>query len=109
MITIKNLMSLERILLEINVKHKFELSFNSAYKLYKHLIEIGRVTNYSFQVQDEFSQIAKDKDEMKSFHEKIINDEVEYDWENTVSFIDELMEELKNNEVNEMVNKLKFW
>ena len=46
---------------------------------------------------------------MEAFHEKILNDEVEYDWVDVASFIGELMEELKNDEINEMVNKLKFW
>jgi hypothetical protein len=109
MITIKNLMTLERILLEINIKYKFELFFNSAYKLYNYLIEIGRITNYSFQIQDEYYQTTKDEEKMKAFHEKVLNGEVDYDWGKAAMFIGELMEELKNDEVNEMVNKLKFW
>ena len=108
MITIKNLMTLERILLEINIKYKFELSFNSAYKLHNYLTEIGRITNYSFQIQDEYYQTTKDEEKMKAFHEKVLNGEVDYDWVDVASFIGELMEELKNDEVNEMVNKLKF-
>ena len=62
MITVKNLMSIERILLEIYTKHRFELEFNSAYKLYNYLRVIGRITNYSFQIQDEIgvgSQASK--------------------------------------------------
>jgi len=109
MITIKNLMAIERILLEIYTKHKFELEFNSAFKLYNYLRIIGRITNYSFQIQDEFIQSTADKEKMKDFHEKVLNGEVEYDWVNAASFIGELMEELKNDEINEMVNKLKFW
>ena len=109
MITIKNLMTIERILLEIYTKHRFELNFKSAYKLYNYLRVIGRITNYSFQIQEEYYQIIKDENKMGVFHEKILNSEVEYDWVNAASFIGELMEELKNNEINEMVNKLKFW
>ena len=109
MITVKNLMSIERILLEIYTKHKFELDFNSVYKLYDYLRVIGRITNYSFQIQDEYYQTTKDEEKMKAFHEKVLNGEVDYDWVDVASFIGELMEELKNDEVNEMVNKLKFW
>lgn len=109
MITVKNLMSIERILLEIYTKHKFELDFNSVYKLYNYLRVIGRITNYSFQIQDEYYQTTKDEEKLKSFHEKVLNGEIDYDWSNTALFIDKLMEELNNEEVNEMVNKLKFW
>ena len=109
MIIIKNLMIIERILLEIYTKHRFELSFNSAYKLYNFLRVIGRITNYSFQIQEEYYRLTNNEKKMEVFHEKILNDEVEYDWVNAASFIGELMEELKNEEVNEMVNKLKFW
>lgn len=109
MITIKNLMSIERILLEIYTKHKFELDFNSVYKLYDYLRVIGRITNYSFQIQDEYYQTTKDEEKMKAFHEKVLNGEVDYDWGKAAMFIGELMGELKNDEVNEMVNKLKFW
>lgn len=109
MITVKNLMSIERILLEIYTKHKFELDFNSVYKLYNYLRVIGRITNYSFQIQDEYCQTTKDEEKMKAFHEKVLNGEVDYDWSDTALFIGKLMEELKNEEVNEMVNKLKFW
>ena len=109
MITVKNLMTIERILLEIYTKHKFELDFNTVYKLYDYLRVIGRITNYSFQIQDEYYHTTKDEEKMKAFHEKVLNGEVDYDWVKTASFIGELMEQLKNDEVNEMVNKLKFW
>lgn len=109
MITIKNLMTIERILLEIYAKYKFELSFNANYNLYKYLKEIGSITNYSFQVQDEYSRTTNYVNEMKAFHEKVLNGEVDYDWTKVAEFIGEIMGELKNDEVNEMVNKLKFW
>lgn len=109
MITVKNLMIIERILLEIYTKHKFELNFNIVYKLYDYLRVIGRITNYSFQIQDEYYQTTKDEEKLKAFHENVLNGEVDYDWGKAAMFIGELMEELKNDEVNEMVNKLKFW
>lgn len=109
MITVKNLMVIERILLEINAKHRLELSFNTAYKLADFLRVIGRITNYSFLVQDEFSRKTMDKDERVEYHVKILNSEVDYDWTKAVSFINEMMEELKNEDVNKLVNELKFW
>ena len=109
MVTVKNLMIIERILLEINTKHKFELSFNTAYKLTELLRVIGRITNYSFLIQDEFSRKTINNDERVEYHVKILNSEVDYDWAKAASFIGELMEELKNEDVNKLVNELKFW
>ena len=109
MITVKNLMVIERILLEINSKHRFELSFNTAYKLAEFLRVIGRITNYSFLLQDEFNNMTLDRDEKVEYHVKILNSEVDYDWTKAASFIGEIMEELKNEDVNKFVNELKFW
>lgn len=109
MITIKNLMKIERILLEINAKHKFELSFNTAYKLVEFLRVIGRITNYSFLLQDEFSRKTINNDERVEYHVKILNSEVDYEWTKAASFIGEIMEELKNEDVNKLVNEFKFW
>ena len=109
MITIKNLMILERILLEINTKYKFELSFNTSYKLTVFLKEIGSITNYSFLIQDEFNRKTINNDERVEYHVKILNSEVDYDWTKAASFIGEMMEELKNKDVNKLVNELKFW
>jgi hypothetical protein len=109
MITVKNLMVIERILLEINSKYRFELSFNTAYKLAEFLRVIGRITNYSFLIQDEFSRKTINNDERVEYHVKILNSEIDYDWTKAASFIGEIMEELKNEDVNKLVNELKFW
>ena len=109
MITVKNLMVIERILLEINSKYRFELSFNTAYKLAEFLRVIGRITNYSFLIQDEFSRKTINNDERVEYHVKILNSEVDYDWTKAASFIGEIMEELKNEDLNKLVNELKFW
>ena len=109
MITVKNLMVIERILLEINSKYRFELSFNTAYKLAEFLRVIGRITNYSFLIQDEFSRKTINNDERVEYHVKILNSEVDYEWTKAASFIGEIMEELKNEDVNKLVNELKFW
>ena len=109
MVKIKDLMTIERILLEIYTKHKFDLDFNTSYKLYNYLRVIGRITNYSFQIQEEYFQTIKDEEKMKAFHEKILNGEVEYDWIETTTFIDKVVDELNNDEINKIVNNLRFW
>jgi hypothetical protein len=52
MITIGQLMVIERFLLEIDVRFKFELSFSEALKLYNYLKDVGRITNLYFNLMD---------------------------------------------------------
>ena len=56
-IKLKELMVLERILLEFDVKYKFELDFGDAYKLHAYLNKVGKITSYAFLIQDEFLNI----------------------------------------------------
>ncbi len=49
------------------------------------------------------------RDEKVEYHVKILNSEVDYEWTKAASFIGELMEELKNEDVKKLVNELKFW
>ena len=51
-IKLKELMVLERILLEFDVKYKFELDFGDAYKLHTYLNKVGKITSYAFLIQD---------------------------------------------------------
>ena len=108
-VTIKQLMTLERILLEINTKYKFELEFSDAYNLYESLKEIGKITNYFFLLQDEFRQANNDLEKLKEYHNKLMESEVDYNHVETINLIDTLKEYLNKEELNELVNKLKFW
>lgn len=109
MIKVKELMTLERLLLEINAKFKFELNFNDAYKLYEHLKSVGRITDYAFLLQDEFHKKFNDKDKLKEYHETIINSNVEFETKDIIQFIEYVNEMIKNENFNKLIQEIKFW
>ena len=47
-IKLNDLMGLERLLLEIDIKYKFGLSFNDVYMLHIYLSNVGKITSYFF-------------------------------------------------------------
>ena len=110
-VTMKQLMILERILLEINTKYKFQLEFSDAYNLYKFLKDIGSVTNYMFLLQDEFREQNDNIEDLKEYHNKLMNAEVDFneESENIIYFINLIVKYLDKEELTELVNKLKFW
>lgn len=109
MITFKNLMVLEKILLECDMKVKFELDLNDAYKLYTYLRDVGRITNYAFLLQDQFSTKFKDNEKLKEYHEKIMNDSVEFNHQEAENFLDSVVEKINNEEFRNMVHKYAYW
>ena len=108
-IKLKDLMSLERLLLEIDVKYKFELSFKDALKLYEYLKEVGKITNYFFLIQDEFHKKYNDIDKLKEYHNKIMVDEVEFDYKEIVDFIDNILASYGDEEFQKLLSTVKFW
>jgi hypothetical protein len=111
-ISIKKLMTIERILLEINTKYKFQLEFYEAYKIYEYLKEIGSITNYVFLLQDEFRNSNEDLDKLKEYHNKIMNSDTFFDYKKInkiTAFIDNVVKEINNDALTMTIEKLKFW
>ena len=109
MIEIKNLMTLERILLEID-KNKFSLGFGEAYKLHQYLINVGKITSYAFFIQDEYAQTYSDKDKLKEYHNKVMGGSVELKEEKEIiDFIEKLQEIINNEELNNLILNIKYW
>lgn len=109
MIKLNELMVIERLLLEIDAKFKFDLDFNDALKLYWYLKEIGRITNYSFLIQDEFHKKYNDIEKLKEYHEKVINSMIDYDADKVIEFIEYTKDKLNNEDFSELVLNNKFW
>ena len=108
MIELKDLMVIEKMLLEINDKFKFELPFNVAFKLYKYLTEIGEITDYVFQLQEEFGE-KYDILELEKYHDKIMNETVSVNANEYKSFLDSMNTLINKNEFDNIVTKNKFW
>lgn len=87
-ITVNNLMKLEKQLLEINDKMMFELSIADYLKLETFLKEIGRITNTYFFLQNEFYKRYGDKEKLKEYHDRILNEEFEYNTKEVKEFIE---------------------
>ena len=110
MIKVNDLMALERILLEIDAKHKFELEFCDAYKLYEYLKKVGKITSYAFLIQDEFNQKYNDLEALKEYHNKINGGSVDFTMEDEIiKFIDKINEQLKDEELNNLILNIGWW
>ena len=109
-IKLENLITLERILLEIDFGHKFDLDFNEAYKLYVYLKDIGRITNYAFLIQNDFSKAyGEDKDKVMEYHNNVMNSMVEFDYKEIVKFIDWVLAKINDKRINSILETNKFW
>lgn len=108
-IRLSDLMVLERLLLEIDVRYKFDLGFDEAYKLYAYLKRVGAITNYMFLLQDEYYKKYDDKDKLKEYHDRITKDKVEVEYEDITRFIDAAETVYGDEEFKELVNSLRFW
>ena len=108
-IKLKELMVLERILLEFDVKYKFELDFGDAYKLHTYLNKVGKITSYFFLIQDEFYKKYNDTDKLKEYHNKLINDSIEFDYDDIIKFIDKVLNIYGDHEFQSLVETVKFW
>lgn len=108
-IYITEAMTVEKLLLEIDSRFKFDLSFNDELKLYNYLKEIGNLTNFFFYAQDEFSRKYPDKEKVKAYNRKLMSEKIEFDLSGAEDFIDRIFEETDNKEFKDTVLKNRFW
>ena len=108
-IKLKELMVLERILLEFDVKYKFELDFGDAYKLYSYLTKVGKLTSYAFLIQDEFHNKYNDTEKLKEYHNKVMDSTVYFNYGDIVKFIEELNEKFKDEKIGSLILNNTFW
>jgi len=108
MATIINFTHAERILLEIEDKHKFKLSFNEMLKLRDYLKVIGDITNFYFNIQSDFFKKTQDVKELEKFNERISKEEidVDFDFDKLVSFINEVVMKINDEELNHLLDKV---
>ena len=108
-IKLKELMVLERILLEFDVKYKFELDFGDAYKLHTYLSKVGKITSYAFLIQDEFHSKYNDTEKLKEYHNKVMDSTVYFNYGDIVKFIGELNEKFKDEKIGSLILNNTFW
>ena len=108
-IKLNDLMGLERLLLEIDIKYKFDLPFNDVYALHMYLGNVGKITSYFFFIQDEFYKKYNDTDKLKEYHNKLINDSIEFGYDDIIKFIDKILNTYGDDEFQALVKTVKFW
>ena len=109
MIKVKELMVLERLLLEIEARFKFEMNFSDAFKLYEFLKDIGRVTNYAFYMQDEYRKKYNNNEKLKEYHNMVMDSEMEFGYTDIIKFIEHVSFEFKDSEFEDIILKNRFW
>lgn len=87
-VTVNELMKLEKSLLMLYTNHKFDLSFNDYLKIMRMLKEIGKVTDSFFLLQQEYYKANGDKDKLQEYHDRLINDKIEYNVEEIEGFLE---------------------
>ncbi len=108
-IKLKELMVLERILLEFDVKYKFELDFDDAYKLYTYLNKVGKITSYAFLIQNEFHEKYNDTEKLKEYHKLVMDGTIEFDYDDILLFIKKTLNTYGDDEFQKLVETVKFW
>lgn len=108
-VELKDLMIIERILLEFDASHKFKLSFNDAYKLYEYLKKVGGITNYAFLMQERFHDEFNDADKLKEYHNKVMKSIIEIDSYEIIHFIEYLQTIIHDEKLNKFIEDNKFW
>ncbi len=107
--TINELITLERLLLEIDSRVKFELSLGDVIKLSKYLDEIGEMTSLYFSVQEEFFKKYNDADKLNEYHDKLSGDFIDYDTREVKKFINDVTSKTKNDNLTEIIIKNRYW
>ena len=95
MITVKNLMEVEKQLLTIeNSDKKFELDLNELLKLKRYEKQVGEITDLFFKSQVEYAnKVIKDENYEKlltDYHNKLENGEIDFDLSEINNFINKI-------------------
>lgn len=87
MVKIENLISIEKQLLEIEDKHKFDITLDELIRLEEYTNKVGNITSIYFNVQFEFSRKFDDENKLQKFHDKLTECELTFDCESILNFI----------------------
>lgn len=102
-------MILERFLLEIEARFKFELKFGEVVELYEFLKEVGKITNLFFALQEQHHEKFGDKEKLKEYHDKLMNDYVNINVSRMIEFVKDASNRFYDNEFANIITKNKFW
>ena len=95
-----DLMDAEEILFTIKKKCIVDLSLSDIIDLHNELDRIGKITNIFFKAQYDIKDNIS-QDELKLFHQKLLNDEFDFDLNMTVDFMKKINAKIKDKELLE--------
>ncbi len=97
-VTIKDVIKIEKTLLEIEERYKFVLDFNDVVILNKLIKEIGEITELFFNLQIEYGEKYQDSKLLSEYKDKLSNDKFELNVKKYINFLDLI--ELKTKKSN---------
>ena len=108
MATINKFIDAERILLEIDDKYKFKLSFNDMLKLRDYINSVGELTSFYFNIQSDFFKKTQDINELSKFNDRISNEEIDTDlnFDELKKFINRIVNQIGSNDLYNLLDKL---
>lgn len=97
---LKELIHFEEKILLCDYNNKFSMPFSDIVIMDKFLTEIENITNLYFQLVDDYKRVVNKKDLdndkkveiLKEFNEKLLNENVEFDFKPYETFIDRYIE-----------------
>ena len=109
MITVKDLITLERLLLEIDSRFKFQLKFAEVIELNKFIEEIGKITDLFFSLQEEYYKKFGDNGSLSVYHDRLMDDKVKINTSKMIAFVKDICNRFVDDEFGEIVVKNQFW
>lgn len=99
-VTIKDVIKLEKTLLEIEERYKFVLDFNDVVTLNKLIKEIGEITELFFNLQIEYGEKYQDSKLLSEYKDKLSNDKFELDVKKYINFLELIELKTKKSDAN---------
>ena len=96
--TIKDIILLEKRLLEFENDHKFDITLDELLELEEHIEKVGRTTSIYFNVQFEFSRAHENKDDVQKYHDRLTDSELKYDFSDSIDFINNMCDKYKKKD-----------
>ena len=106
--TITDIMNVERVLLEIQSRHIFDLEMSEVLTLFSYLRRIGDMTNLFFYVQEMYTDRHGGTDGLEEYRERLMSDgNIGVDGiDDVLSFISNTCTRLGDDELTELAAKM---
>lgn len=103
MVTVKEIMDVEKSLLELDSKYRYTYSFDELVRSERYIKEIGEITDIFFSVQNDYKHTLNNNDDdfeqkLIAYNNKLLTDEINIDLAPYLDFINHIKEKTTNGE-----------